>query len=54
MASGRSGQNAILTDQELLDAVGWTDLGNQLDHLGVPEASITANDEESACTWSSA
>lgn len=49
MAGSGCGQNAVLADKKLLDAVGSTDLGNQLDHLGVPETTITTNDEES--TW---
>lgn len=46
MASSGSGQNAVLADEQLLDTVGGTNLGNQLDDLGVPEATITTNDEE--------
>jgi len=40
------GKNAILADEKLLHAIGSSYLGNQLDHLGVPEAAVTANDEE--------
>jgi hypothetical protein len=39
-------QDAILADEELLDAICRTDLGDQLDNLWVPEPSIAANDEE--------
>jgi hypothetical protein len=46
VAGGGRRQNAVLADQELPDAVCRTDLGNQLDDLGVPEPSIAANDEE--------
>jgi hypothetical protein len=45
MAGGGSGKNSILADDELLDTVGGTDLGNQLDDLGVPEPAITTNDK---------
>lgn len=45
MAGRRSGKNSILADDELLDTVGGTDLGNQLDDLGVPEPAITTNDK---------
>jgi hypothetical protein len=48
MAGCGSGQDAVLADEQLLDAVRGADLGNQLDDLGVPEAAITTNDEESA------
>lgn len=46
VAGSRRRQDAILADQELLDAVCCTDLGDQLDHLGVPVPPITANDKE--------
>jgi len=46
MAGGRRRQDAVLAHQELLDAVGGSDLGDQLDHLGVEEASVAANDQE--------
>jgi hypothetical protein len=46
MAGGRRRQNTILADEELLYTVGSTDLGNQLDDLGVVVAAITTNDEE--------
>jgi hypothetical protein len=36
-----------LADEELLDAVCGTNLGDQLNDLGIPVAAITANDEES-------
>lgn len=48
MAGSRSRENAVLADQEFLDAISSTDLCNQLDHLGVPEATVTTNDKESA------
>jgi hypothetical protein len=37
-----------VTNDELLDAVSRTDLGDQLDDLRVPEAAITTNDESRA------
>lgn len=39
-------ENAVLTDQELLDAVCGTNLCNHLSDLWVPVAAITTNDEE--------
>lgn len=48
MTGSRRAHDAILTDQELLDAIGSTNLGNDLSNLWVPEATITANDEERA------
>lgn len=45
VAGRGSGKNSILADDELLDTVGGTDLGNQLDDLGVPEPAITTNDK---------
>lgn len=48
IARSRSAQNAILTDDELLDAVRRADLGNQLRDLGVPVSAITADDESAA------
>lgn len=47
MTGSRSGKNAVLADQELLDTIGSTDLGNQLNDFGVVEATIAADDEES-------
>lgn len=46
MAGSRGRQDTILADEELLDTVGGTDLGNQLDNLRVPVAAITTDDEE--------
>lgn len=46
MAGSRCGQNTVLADEKLLDAVCSTNLGNQLNDLGVPEAAIATNDEE--------
>lgn len=46
VASSRCAKNAILSDQELLDAIGGTDLGNLGDHLRVVVTAITTNDEE--------
>lgn len=48
MAGGGGGEDAVLTDEKLLDAVGSSDLGDQLDDLGVPVAAITTDDEERA------
>ena len=46
MAGGGGRQDAVLADEELLDAVGGPDLGDELDYLGVPVASIAADDQE--------
>ena len=45
MAGGWRGQDTILTDQELLDAVGSTDLGDHLDDFGVPKAAVASDDQ---------
>jgi hypothetical protein len=39
-------KNAILTDQKLLRAIGSSNLCNQLNNLGIPEATVTTDDEE--------
>lgn len=49
MASSWCGQNTVLADEELLDAVSGTNLGDQLNDFGVPETTVTTNDEERAC-----
>ena len=41
-------QNAVLTDDELLDAVRGRDLCDDLGDLWVPVAAITTNDEGAA------
>jgi hypothetical protein len=41
-------EDAILTDQQLLDTVGGTNLGDQLSDLWVPVTPVTANDENRA------
>lgn len=46
MAGCGSRQNAILSDEKLLDAIRGANFGNQLDHLGVPVSAIATNDEE--------
>jgi hypothetical protein len=46
MTGSWSAQNAILADEELLDAVCSTDLGDQLYNFWVPVSSITTNDKE--------
>lgn len=48
IASSWGTKNAILADNQLLDTVGCTDLGDQLDDFRVVESAITANDEGSA------
>jgi hypothetical protein len=46
VAGGWCTQDAILADQELLDAVRSTDLSDQLSDLGVPVPAIATNDKE--------
>lgn len=46
MAGSRCTQNAVLTDEKLLNTVGSTDLCNLLNDFGVVETAVTANDEE--------
>lgn len=46
VASGRGTHDAVLADQQLLDAIGGGDLGNLVDHYIVVETAITTNDEE--------
>ena len=41
----RGTEDAILADDELLDAVSGTNLCNGLGDLGVPVATVTTNDE---------
>lgn len=41
-------QDTILTDQKLLDSVRSSNLGYQLDNLGVPVSAITADDQEAS------
>jgi hypothetical protein len=49
MASCGGREDAVLADEELLDAVGSTNLGDQLDNLWVPVPTITTDYEERAC-----
>jgi hypothetical protein len=42
---GRSTQDAVLANDELLDAVCGTNLCNGLGDLGVPVTTVTTNDE---------
>jgi len=44
----RCAHDTVLTDQELLNAIGSTNLGNGLGDLWVPVTAIAANDEERA------
>jgi hypothetical protein len=48
VASSWCAEDAILADQQLLDTVGGTDLGDQLSDFGVPVTAITTNDEGGA------
>ena len=46
VTGSRCAHDAILADQELLDAIGSTDLGNGLGDLGVPVTTVSTDDEE--------
>jgi hypothetical protein len=46
MAGSGCAEDAVLTNQQLLHAVGSTDLCDLLGDLGVPVTSISSNDEE--------
>lgn len=46
MRGSGSGKDAILSNDEFLHTVCGTNLSNDLGDLGVPVATITANDEE--------
>lgn len=46
--SGRSRENTVLADEELLDTVRSTNLGGKLDNLGVPETTVATNDKSRA------
>lgn len=48
MASCRSTQDTILTDEELLDTVCSANFCDQLYNLRVPVSSITTNNQETA------
>ena len=48
VTGSRCGENAVLADNKLLDAISNANLCNQLNDLGVPEASITSNNEGGA------
>lgn len=51
MASSGSRKDTVLADDELLDAVCSTNLGNKLDNLGVPVATVATDDEIRAYQW---
>lgn len=46
VAGSWGAENAILTNQEFLDAVCSTNLCDELGDLGVPVATVAANDKE--------
>lgn len=48
MARSRSAEDAVLADDKLLDAICSANLGDQLCDLGVPVASVTADDQSRA------
>ena len=48
VAGSRRRQNAVPSDEELLDSVRDADLGDQLNGLRVPVSSVAADDEESS------
>lgn len=45
MAGSGSREDTVLADDELLDAVCSTNLGNELDNLRVPVATVATDDE---------
>lgn len=48
MTGSGSAENAILANQELLDSVCSTNLGDELCDLGIPVATVTTDNEESS------
>ena len=48
VAGSGSAENAILSDQKLLDSICGTDLGNKLGDFGVPVTTVTTDDQERA------
>ena len=48
MARSRGTENAVLSDQELLDSVSCPNLGNQLNDLGVVVSSIPTDDKKAS------
>lgn len=48
MTGSRGGKDAVLADDELLDTVGGTNLGNKLDNLGVPVSAVATNNKKRA------
>lgn len=48
MTGSRGGKNAILADDELLDTVGSTNLGNKLDNLRVPVSAVATDNKKRA------
>lgn len=46
VAGGGGTQDAILTDEKLLDTISGTDLSNLLDDIGIVVAAVTADDQE--------
>lgn len=53
MAGSGSREDTILTDEEFLDTIASTNLGNELDDFRVPVTAITTNDEERVCPLTS-
>ena len=47
MAGSWSGQDAILTDEKLLDTICRANFSNQLDNFGIPVSAVTTDDKES-------
>ena len=50
MAGSGCGQNAVLADEQLLDAVCGTDLCDQLNDLRIPVPAIATNNQEGTCS----
>lgn len=48
MTCRRCAENAVLTNQQLLDTICSTDFGNELADFGVVESPVAADDQERA------
>ena len=48
VAGSRCAQDTVMSDQDLPHAIGCSNLGNQLDHLGVVVPAIPSDNEEAS------
>ena len=46
MTGSRSAEDAILANDKFLDTIRSTNLCNQLNDFGIPETSISSNDQD--------